>query len=303
MGSVFLAIVVILIGAAVRAAPPSTRRPGAAGAAKVAGYGFMAAGVLILLGNGFTVISVGEVGVKHFLGSIDPEPLEQGMHMVNPLASIEKMSVREQAYPPDGGVEHIEAQTSEQLNVALEVSILFRIDPTNAPDLYQRLGSENQVKNSIVLNAVRNGVRDAVATKSINDIFSPNRRELASEMLAAVQSKAGDRIEVLDVFVRDVQAPARVRESIEEKLQREQQVASERFQTEIIQERALQAVEEAKGVAQAQQIISAGLTPAYLTFHYIEQLATLPAGSVVYVPTEGGVPLMRSIGGGGGGGD
>lgn len=297
MGSIFVAIVAILIGAAVRSAGPAARRPGAQGAAKLAGYGFMAVGILVLLGNGFTVVSVGEVGVKHFLGSIDPDPLGQGMHIVNPLASIEKMSVREQAYPPDGGVEHIEAQTSEQLNVAIEVSILFRLDPATAPDLYQRLGSENQIKSSIVLNAVRNGVRDAVATKSINDIFSPNRRELASEMLAAVQAKAGDRIEVLDVFVRDVQAPARVRESIEEKLEREQQVASERFQTEIIQERALQAVEEAKGLAEAQQIISAGLTPAYLTFHYIEQLARLPAGSVVYVPTEGGVPLMRSVGG------
>jgi regulator of protease activity HflC (stomatin/prohibitin superfamily) len=298
MGSIFLAMLAILIGAVVRSTGTTSKRPGAQGAAKLAGYGFMAVGLLIMLGNGFAVVSVGEVGVKHFLGSIDPQPLEQGVHLVNPLATIEKMSVREQAYPPDGGIEHIEAQTSEQLNVALEVSILFRIDGANAPDLYQRLGSEDQIKSSIVLNAVRNGVRDAVATKSINDIFSPNRRDLATEMLAAVQSKAGDRIQVLDVFVRDVQAPARVRESIEEKLQREQQVASERFQTEIIQERALQAVEEAKGVAEAQRIISQGLTPAYLTFHYIEQLATLPAGSVVYVPTEGGVPLMRSIGGG-----
>lgn len=297
MGSIFLAMAAILIGAVVRTASVGSGRPGARGAAKLAGYGFMAVGVLIMLGNGFAVVSVGEVGVKHFLGSIDAEPLEQGVHVVNPLASIEKMSVREQSYPPDGGVEHIEAQTSEQLNVALEVSILFRIDGANAPDLYQRLGSEDQIKNSIVLNAVRNGVRDAVATKSINDIFSPNRRDLATEMMAAVQSKAGNRIQVLDVFVRDVQAPARVREAIEEKLQREQQVASERFQTEIIQERALQAVEEAKGVAEAQRIISEGLTPAYLTFHYIEQLATLPAGSVVYVPTEGGVPLMRSVGG------
>ena len=297
MGSIFLAMLAIVIGAVVRTASAGSARPGARGAAKLAGYGFMAVGLLIMLGNAFAVVSVGEVGVKHFLGSIDAEPLQQGVHVVNPLASIEKMSVREQSYPPDGGVEHIEAQTSEQLNVALEVSILFRIDGANAPDLYQRLGGEDQIKNSIVLNAVRNGVRDAVATKSINDIFSPNRRDLATEMLAAVQSKAGNRIEVLDVFVRDVQAPARVREAIEEKLQREQQVASERFQTEIIQERALQAVEEAKGAAEAQRIISEGLTPAYLTFHYIEQLATLPAGSVVYVPTEGGVPLMRSIGG------
>jgi hypothetical protein len=117
-------------------------------------------------------------------------------------------------------------------------------------------------------------------------------------MLNAIQAKAGDRIEVVEVFVRDVQAPARVRESIEAKLEREQEVAQERFQTEIIQERALQAIEEAKGIAEAQKIISEGLTPAYLTFHYIEKLSTLPAGSVVYVPTEGGVPLMRSVGGG-----
>jgi len=237
--------------------------------------------------------------VKHFLGSIDPEPLDQGVHVVNPLASIEVMSIREQSFPADGSVERIDAQTSEQLNVTLEVAILFRLDGTAVPDLYQRLGTENQIKSRIVMNAVRNGVRDAVATKSINEIFSPNRREVAASMLEEIQAKAGDRIEVLDVFVRDVQAPERVREAIEARLEREQQVAAERFQTEIIQERALQAIEEAKGIAEAQKIISEGLTPAYLTFHYIEQLGTLPAGSVVYVPTEGGIPLMRSLGGGG----
>jgi regulator of protease activity HflC (stomatin/prohibitin superfamily) len=195
-------------------------------------------------------------------------------------------------------VERIDAQTSEQLNVAMEVSLLYRIDPATAPDLYQRIGPEEQIKSRIVMNSVRNGVRDAVATKSINEIFSPNRRELADEMKAAIQAKAGDRIEVLDVFVRDVQAPPLVRQAIEEKLQREQNVAAERFQTEIIQEKARQQTEQAKGIAEAQRIISQGLTPQYLTFYYIEQLAKLPAGSVVYVPTEGGVPLMRPVGGG-----
>jgi prohibitin 1 len=299
MGQIVLAVFVILIGAFIRAAGPATGKPRAAGTSKLVGYGFMLAGVALALGNAFTVISVGEVGVKHFLGTVDPEPLREGVHVVNPLASIEKMSVREQGYPEGGGVEIIEAQTSEQLNVSLEVAILFRLDADNAPILYQRLGTENEIKASIVLNALRNGVRDAVATKSINQIFSPDRREIASDMFEAIQQKAGDRIEVVEVFVRDVQAPPRVREAIEAKLEREQQVEQERFQTEIIQERALQAIEEAKGIAEAQQIISEGLTPAYLTFHYIEQLSTLPAGSVVYVPTEGGVPLMRSVGGGG----
>ncbi|MCK5650015.1 MAG: prohibitin family protein, partial [Gemmatimonadetes bacterium] len=239
-----------------------------------------------------------EVGVKHFLGTVDPIALEQGVHVINPLASIEKMSVREQAFPEDGTVERIEAQTSEQLNVNLEISMLYRIDGANAPNLFENIGSEQQITSRIVLNAVRNGVRDAVATKSINDIFGPNRREVANDMKVEIQAKAGDRIEVLDVFVRDVQAPPRVREAIEEKLQREQQVAAERFQTEIIQERARQQAEEAKGIAEAQQIITEGLTPAYLTFFYIEQLTRMPEGTVVYVPTEGGIPLIRSLGGG-----
>lgn len=295
MGLLIVSIFAILVGAVLRTAGPQIGKAGT-GASKVAGYGFMFAGVLLFALNTLAFVSVGEVGVKHFLGRIDAEPLEQGVHVVNPLASIEKMSIREQSFPSDGGVERIEAQTSEQLNVALEVSLLYRIDGANAPDLYQRIGTEDQIKNRIVLNAVRNGVRDAVATKSINEIFSPNRREVAGAMQAAIQDKAGDRIEVLEVFVRDVQAPPRVREAIEEKLQREQNVAAERFQTEIIQERARQQIEEAKGIAEAQQIISEGLTPEYLTFFYIEQLGQLPAGSVIYVPTEGGVPLMRNIG-------
>ena len=297
MGLAILAILVIAVGATLRLLAPSMGAKG--GSARLFSYVIMLAGVGLALLNAVVLVQVGEVGVKHFLGAVDPTPLDQGVHVVNPFASIEKMSIREQSFPVDGGIEQIEAQTSEQLNVQLEISMLYRIDPANAPDLYQRIGTERQITSRIVLNAVRNGVRDAVATKSINEIFSPNRREVADDMKREIQAKAGDRIEVIDVFVRDVQAPPRVREAIEEKLQREQQVAAERFQTEIIQERARQQAEEAKGIAEAQRIISEGRTPEYLTFFYIQQLAEMPDGNVVYVPTEGGIPLIRSLNSGG----
>ena len=256
----------------------------------------MFGGVAVAGINTVVIVDVGEVGVKHFLGRVDPVPLGQGVHVINPLASVEIMSVREQSFPQRGNVEQIEAQTSEQMNVALEVSLLYRIDPARAPDLFARIGSEDLIEQSIVLNAIRNGVRDAVATKSINDIFSPDRARVATDMRQAIQLKAGDRIEVVEVFLRDVQAPTAVREAIDEKLQREQQVAAEKFQTEIIEEQALQEIAAARGIAEAQRIISVGLTPEYLMFHYIEQLGDLPAGSVVYVPTEGSIPLMRNVG-------
>lgn len=294
MGFAAIAIVLIAIGAIVRSLPSD----GGKVPTKLAGYVIMFVGVGLTFLNAIVMIRVGEVGVKHFLGSVDPVALDQGLHVVNPFASVERMSIREQSFPAQGGVEQIEAQTSEQLNVALEVSILFEINGNNAPDLYQRIGSENQIKRSIVLNAVRNGVRDAVATKSINEIFSPDRREVAISMKEEIQAKAGDRIEVVDVFVRDIQAPPRVREAIEQKLEREQQVAAEEFQTQIIQEQARQQAEEAKGIAEAQRIITQGLSQEYLTFYYIQQLAQMPEGSLVYVPTEGGIPLIRNLGGG-----
>jgi regulator of protease activity HflC (stomatin/prohibitin superfamily) len=271
---------------------PAGRGRSSPGAVKAASAVLGGMGGLILLASTLTVIDVGEVGVKHFLGRVDQDVLEQGIHFINPLASVEKMSIREQNFPADGTVEQMEAQTSEQLNVALEVSLLYRFDGARAAELYQRLGTEENIRNRIVLNAVRNGVRDAIATKSINDVFSPNRRELATAMREAIQLKAGDRIEVLDVFVRDVQAPPTVKTAIEEKLAREQQVAAERFQTEIIQEKAKQKIEEARGIAEAQKIINVDLTDRYLMLRYIEALQNLPAGALVIAPTQGGVPLL-----------
>ena len=294
MGFLAIAAVLIVIGAIVRTIPSANAKiPN-----RLVGTVVMVVGLVLVVMNTVVVIRVGEVGVEHFLGRVSERPLDAGVRVINPLATVERMSVREQSFPAQGSVEQIEAQTSEQLNVTLEVSIIFQINGGNAPSLYQRIGSENEIKRQIVLNAVRNGVRDAVATKSINEIFSPNRRDVADAMRTEIQAKAGDRIEVRDVFVRDIQAPSRVREAIEQKLEREQQVAAEEFQTQIIQEQARQQAEEAKGIAEAQQIISEGLTQEYLTFFYIQQLAQMPEGSLVYVPTEGGIPLIRNLGGG-----
>ncbi len=294
MGFLAISAVLIVIGAIIRTIPSANAKiPN-----KLAGTVVMFVGLVLVVMNTVVVIRVGEVGVEHFLGTVSERPLEAGVRVINPLATVERMSVREQSFPAQGSVEQIEAQTSEQLNVTLEVSIIFQINGGNAPGLYRRIGSENEIKRQIVLNAVRNGVRDAVATKSINEIFSPNRRDVADAMRTEIQAKAGDRIEVRDVFVRDIQAPSRVREAIEQKLEREQQVAAEEFQTQIIQEQARQQAEEAKGIAEAQRIISEGLTQEYLTFFYIQQLAQMPEGSLVYVPTEGGIPLIRNLGGG-----
>lgn len=51
--------------------------------------------------------------------------------------------------------------------------------------------------------------------------------------------------------------------------------------------------EEAKGIANATETINASLTPEYITWYFIDQLDNFE-GQVIYVPTEGGVPVMEA---------
>ena len=168
MGPILIAVLLIVAGGVVRVIGPSVLGPTAAGGgrAKLLAYGLMFAGLVAAGMNTVVVIDVGEVGVQHFLGKVTEVPLGQGVHVINPLASVEIMSVREQSFPPNGGVEQIEAQTSEQMNVALEVSLLYRIDPARAPDLYARIGSEDLIVQSITQTpssaAAGNGDLDVV---------------------------------------------------------------------------------------------------------------------------------------------
>ena len=101
MNVIIPSLFLIVLGAVISVVGPKTAEPGAA---KLAGLGAMFGGLLLMVSSGVTIIGVGEIGVKHFLGRIDTVPLEQGIHVVNPFASIEKMSIREQAYPQSGGV-------------------------------------------------------------------------------------------------------------------------------------------------------------------------------------------------------
>src|SRR5262245_7239543 len=61
-------------------------------------FGFMA-----LVASGFTQIGVGRVGVLSLFGAVDPEPLSQGLHLINPLKSVTQLSVRTESVSVHAG--------------------------------------------------------------------------------------------------------------------------------------------------------------------------------------------------------
>ena len=93
------------------------------------------------------------------------------------------------------------------------------------------------------------------------------------------------------VLLRDVALPPLIQQAIETKIAAEQAIQERRFRVSEAEEEARRRVAEAEGQKNAQELINSTLTPAYLQFLYIQNLANQQSGNVIYVPVNPGTGL------------
>src|SRR5258708_526868 len=60
-------------------------------------------GIGAIISTGFTQIEAGNVGVVSLFGDVAPKPLAQGLHLINPLNVVTKMSVQTQTVTMHAG--------------------------------------------------------------------------------------------------------------------------------------------------------------------------------------------------------
>ncbi|HEX4573704.1 MAG TPA: SPFH domain-containing protein [Gemmatimonadales bacterium] len=286
-------LLVLAFSLLLAAATARAQRPGpVANLLRFAGYGVALLGVFVTIGSTMVVIDPGEVGVRRAFGFVDPTPLLAGIRFVAPWSSIERYSTREEQWPTRGEqIEAIEALSSEQMGMHVEVSIRWQIDPMQAPKIYTEIGDENQIRGA-VLNAIRKGVRDGMVQFSINDISK--RTQIATTMEGLVDSalvttpRAGTgkfRIAAVTAFfLRDLQPPAQVVQAINNKIAQEQQIETERHRVEV-----------ARLQTEQQRLLNQTLSPEALTKQWIEVLHDMKSSNnlIIFVPTEGGLPLLN----------
>jgi len=268
------------------------------------GLGTIGAGVLVIivflvLMFGFNRVDDYEVAVKRnpVTGAVAERPYRQGLyHSI--LRSWTNYSTREVQYPPEGRSERLTALTADQLQIAVDAAYRYRIEPDSAVQLYLRIGPPDEV-HAFVYNTYRSAVRDAVAEVAAANILSRDRAAIGSRIDALMAERLFPRgIVVTDFFVRELEPPQTLREAIEAKLAREQQVQAEVFQTQVVEEQANQKRAEAEGIRDAQDIIATSLTGTpgqrYLYWRYLEVLGEVGAGenNLVVAPTEGGIPIF-----------
>lgn len=291
LGGVILVAAFIVFAAAAGAGPSGAAPRPTARLMRLAAWVLVAVGTFVLLTSSIVVIDAGQVGVRHAFGEVDARPLLPGVRVVTPWSDIERFSSREEQFPPAGTEsERISALSSEQMGMQVDVSVRWQIDPMEAPRIFRELGSEAQIEN-VVLNAIRNGVRDGMVQYSINDISK--RNVIAATMGAEVDSAlvtqprgggAPFRIATVTAFfLRDLQPPPQVVQAINNKIAQEQQIATERHRVEV-----------ARLQAEQQRLLNQTLTAEALTKQYLEVLHDLRTSSnlVLIVPTEGGMPVL-----------
>jgi regulator of protease activity HflC (stomatin/prohibitin superfamily) len=233
------------------------------------------------------VIEDGQVGVSKSFGSIKDEPVGQGVVLQFPVVrTVETWNTKLQELK-----ETAQVPSSEGLIVGLDTSLLFRVDPGQAPAIRKTVGW-NYI-DVLVIPYFRNAVRDVVSGYQVKNIYSESgRKEIASKIKSFLKENLENRgILVEDVLLRDVKLPQRFRESIEAKLTAEQQVQQKQFMLQQARKDAEIEVARAKGAAQAQEIVRSTLSDSYLQYLWIKTLSENP--NVIYVATEANLPIFK----------
>ena len=246
--------------------------------------------LLILAWISVTSVPTGNVGVLTLFGRVTGEILPEGIHLINPLKSVNKLSVQTQSIKETANV-----PSNEGLILALDSTLLFHLDRTKAAEVYQRIGDDYSAK--VVEPTLRAAIRSATSAHTANALYTSARELVAKQIQDELIVELGARgFTVENVLLRDVQLPALLKTSVEAKQQAEQDALRMSFVLQKEKQEAERKRIEAQGIADFQRIVAQGISPQLLEWKGIEateKLATSSNAKVVLIGnSKTGLPLI-----------
>jgi regulator of protease activity HflC (stomatin/prohibitin superfamily) len=246
--------------------------------------------VLIAFMQVWTVIPAGHVGVIDFFGNVSDQTLMPGVNFVNPLANVVKFDARTQEIK-----EVMTVPSKEGLTIELEISLLYSLSFENANKIYKSVGEDYVDK--ILVPQFRSVVRGVTASYEARALYTAEREQLGKKIEAELSGLVKPRgITIEAAPLRQLTLPARLTESIEEKLKAEQE--SQRMQFVLLREtqEAERKRIEAKGISDFQDIVSKGISDQLLRWKGIEATEKLASSNntkiVVIGSGKDGLPLI-----------
>ncbi len=269
------------------------------GSLKVGGLIIMLIG---LVTASMVQIEAGQVGVKKLFGKVQPSVLPSGLHFINPLMQVVDLDVKTQNYTMSGiqdesqvsSDDAIHVLTSDGLQVVIDLTVLYRLIPSDAPRLVQETGVDYTDK--IIRPISRTKIRDNAVYYQAIELFSTKRDEFQSRIFKSIEADFKSRGFLLEqLLVRNITLPSSVRSTIEQKINAEQEAQKMEFVLQKERQEAERKRVEAQGIADYQRIINQGLTDRQLQFQQInaiKELALSENAKVVVMGSKGSTPII-----------
>ena len=252
----------------------------------------LAAAIFALIFFFSCVISIptGHVGVLTLFGKVTGETLGEGIHIINPLKAVQKLSIQTQSVKESANV-----PSNEGLILALDTSLLFHLDRGKAAEVFQKVGPNYAEK--IVEPTLRAAIRASTSAHTANALYTNARELVQTQIQEQLTSELAPRgVIVENILLRDVQLPAMLKSSIEAKQQAEQDALRMNFILQKEKQEAERKRIEAQGIADFQKIVAAGISPQLLEWKGIEATEKLASSSnakvVIVGNAKNGLPLV-----------
>lgn len=236
--------------------------------------------VFILLGASFSmfkVVDAGHVGVKTLYGKVDDDVLYSGLNVINPLVEVTTFDAKTQNYTMSAvhdegnkdGDDAIRILTSDGLEVTIDLSVLFSVEPTQAPKILKEIGEDYVEK--IVRPIARTAIRDNAVSYEAVALYSTRRQEFQNKIFETIQQSFGKRgLKLEQLLIRNITLPQSVRRTIESKINAEQDAQKMQFVLQKEKQEAERKRVEAQGIADYQKILSTGLSDKQLQYESIK---------------------------------
>jgi len=266
---------------------------------RVVGIVMLVFGAILFLFSTVVVIDAGEIGVKVVFGRVSDRVLRNGVHVVPPYAAVVRYPVRLVEFT-QVAENLIEARVNNGLTIRLDVTALYTIDPDMAGEVYTSVATSVEDLGAKVFQPIlRTEIRNIISQYSSEEVYSSKREQISTEIEESLRAAVAPKGVILDRFmIRAIFLPEEVDRAIQAKIAAQQEAEAMTFKKQKAEQEALIRVVEARGLAQAQEIINSTLTPTYLQHEAIQayrDLAGSPNTTFVILPTSptsSGIPLI-----------
>jgi len=246
-------------------------------------------------------INAGQIGVKSLFGKVQNDVLSSGLHFINPFVEVQRLDIKTQNYTMSGvhdegnqsGDDAIRVLTSDGLEVTIDLTVLYKLLPSEAPRLVRETGVDYTDK--IVRPLTRTKIRDNSVYYEAVSLYSNKRDEFQQRIFKSIDEDFKKRGLILEqLLVRNITLPQSVKATIEQKINAEQDAQKMQFVLLKEKQEAERKRVEAQGIADYQRIINIGLTDQQLQYEQIKaylELAKSPNSKVI-IMGKGNAPVI-----------